>query len=50
MASSQDAPLINRDMQLDQNYLAGLGLSDKESLWRRFYEEQFKHNAEKGSV
>jgi len=50
IASSQDAALINRDMQLDQNYLAGLGLADKESLWRGFYEEQFKHNAEKGSV
>jgi len=35
---------------LDDGYLAELGLQEKQSVWRGFYEEQMNQRREKGSV
>jgi HD-like signal output (HDOD) protein len=46
IASPPDGPLLNRDTQLDEKYLAELGLSQKESLWRSLYQEQVNRNGD----
>jgi HD-like signal output (HDOD) protein len=50
IASPPDAPLLNRDIQLDEKYLAELGLSEKLSLWQGFYQEQINRHKKEGSV
>ncbi len=40
IASATDASPLNHDAELDLNYLAGLGLSERESIWRGFHSEQ----------
>jgi len=50
IASAADFSPISQDIQLDDSYLAGLGLQEKPSVWRGFYEEQMNQRREKGSV
>ena len=40
IASTNDAANLNRDIELDSNYLDRLGLKQREAGWRSFYEEQ----------
>jgi len=40
IASTNDAANLNRDIELDLNYLDRLGLKQREADWRSFYEEQ----------
>ena len=50
IASAADSSPISQDIQLDDGYLAELGLQEKQSVWRGFYEEQMNARREKGSV
>lgn len=48
IVSPADSSRLSQDIQLDESYLAGLGLQEKPSVWRGLYEEQFR--CEKGLV
>ena len=48
IASSSNPSLINQDIQLDQGYLSGLGLQEKDSVWRGFHEQHVQRNTEEG--
>jgi hypothetical protein len=40
IASTNDAATLNRDIEMDLNYLDGLGLRQREAVWRSFHQEQ----------
>ncbi|MFI5109613.1 MAG: HDOD domain-containing protein [Terriglobales bacterium] len=50
IASAADSSPISQDIRLDDSYLAELGLQEKQSVWRGFYEEQMNQRREKGSI
>lgn len=46
IASAADASLLNRDVELDLDYLDRLGVRERETLWRSFYEERMRAKSE----
>jgi putative nucleotidyltransferase with HDIG domain len=45
IASTNDATTLNRDIEMDLNYLDGLGLRQREAVWRSFHQEQMATKA-----
>jgi HD-like signal output (HDOD) protein len=45
-----DTAAVNQDVQLDTKYLADLGLSEKESLWRGLHDEVVGADVQKGAL
>jgi HD-like signal output (HDOD) protein len=50
IASAADSSRLSQDIQLDESYLAQLGLQEKLSQWRGLFEEQVNRKREKGLV
>jgi HD-like signal output (HDOD) protein len=48
IVSAADPARLCQDVQMDENYLAALGLQEKPSLWRGLYEDQ--QSCQKGRV
>lgn len=46
IASATDPSPLNRDIEMDLNYLDSLGLREREPLWRTFHAEQLAAKAE----
>jgi putative nucleotidyltransferase with HDIG domain len=45
IASTNDTAILNRDIEMDLNYLDGLGLRQREAIWRSFHQEQMAAKA-----
>lgn len=50
IASAADPSRISQDIQMDESYLAALGLEEKPSLWRGLHEEQMEQRRQKGLI
>lgn len=50
IASAADSSPLSHDIQLDDRYLAELGLQDKQSVWRGFLEEKMNPRSEGGRI